>query len=612
MITRKKRNLLVIIAICITALIIIGILVALYFTTDMFKSNNSLFTKYILQNVNKIEDIAKQKSVQIQDAIQNQKLETNLTAKINYTDNTGNTENSINQAEIDISSQIDNKNQYDYKNIRLAYENENITKVEYLKNGETYGVRLDGVMQFVSATNQNLDDLELKTGISKQNLEFLTYAFNPVTLSQFISFTPSEIEILSSTYLSIIEQNTQKNQYQKSKQDIEINGNTYKTTAYSLKQTQEQLNNLIIAILERVEKDQVLLGKIDILEEQLSKYYLYTEDRPLREVVTELIDDEIQDIKNHNIGQEETEITVYVYKGQTIRTLIKTQEESISMDVGQNVEVNYIQNLDNSVVKNNFKFEKVAQENSQNILIEYHKKQDEEEKQGIELKIDQNKENDKIENNYYIQYNIEGNTAKIDASQYINIVNNFENQINFDEKNNMDIDNLDKDATQEIINFLDNKYRENISNILERIKLEDINNMLKDLKILRENEIIFDDEPDEETVTEAERSRFNSQLVLFIGKEVTKDTLQQLLEVTKDCLQDAQITYENEDNQDKKRMRGIIMNIKRNTSNDEKTEELKKVLEENGDKKYTVAMAFDETTRLINQITIVSNEFLEQ
>ena len=45
--------------------IIIGILIALYFTTDMFKPKNKLFEKYIEQNINIIDEMAKKKPKEI-------------------------------------------------------------------------------------------------------------------------------------------------------------------------------------------------------------------------------------------------------------------------------------------------------------------------------------------------------------------------------------------------------------------------------------------------------------------------------------------------------------------------------------------------------------------
>ncbi len=575
MIARKKKRVIIIISIVIIVLSIIGILVALYFTTDMFKSKNSLFAKYFLQNVGNIEEIAKEQPTGIQDAIQNKKLETNLKAKLTYTDSKNNSNNTVNQAEINISSQIDNQSNYDYKDIRLSYENEKLAQAEYIKDNDSYGIKLDGIRQFVIGQSENLDELELKTGISKSNLEIFTYIFDPITLSNFISFTPSELEVLSSTYLSIIQQKAENNQYYKSTQNIQVNGATYKANAYSIKLTEEQLNDLIITILEKVEKDQILLGKIDQMQEQLQKYYLYQskDNETLRDTIIQLIDDKIQYIKNHNIGQEETEITIYQCNGKTIRTLLKTPKESISIDVdtNKNIQMSYVQNLDNSVVEENIIIEKAVTENSQNFSVKYKRLTDDVEDQSLSLDLVQNMQGNEINNNYKIQYSVDDNSAIIDINQYINILEEFTNKIELTQENSINLNNLEQEQAQRIIEIMTNNVNEKIKNILNHITLDDLNSMLKNLGILKESEIKFNEnEPNDETVTEVERNRFNSQLTFYIGKEVNKDTLQQLLEAVKPSLQDAQITYEDADNPQKKRIRSIIMNVKRNTTNEEK------------------------------------------
>ena len=50
MLPRRKRRNLIITSIIILLFIIIGILVFLYITTDAFKSNDTLFVKYLAQN----------------------------------------------------------------------------------------------------------------------------------------------------------------------------------------------------------------------------------------------------------------------------------------------------------------------------------------------------------------------------------------------------------------------------------------------------------------------------------------------------------------------------------------------------------------------------------
>ena len=206
-------------------------------------------------------------------------------------------------------------------------------------------------------------------------------------------------------------------------------------------------------------------------------------------------------------------------------------------------------------------------------------------------------------------YTVDGNVAEVKIDQYINCVQEFENQIKLSDANNVDLNSLNQEQAKKIAEIAQNNVNNMISNVLENVKLDDINSMLKDLLILKESEIKFE-QAQEEVVTEAERNRFNSQLTFFIGKEVDVTNINQLLDTIQDCFADAQVFYEEKSNSEKK-LRGMVLDIKRKSSNEEKTDELRKVLDENKNTKFTIAMSFDENTKLINKITIVSNEFLK-
>ena len=612
MIARKKKKLIIIISIVLIILIIIGTLVALYFTTDMFKSNYSLFVKYLSQNINIVGDMGKKDPTEITNAIQNQKLTTNLKGNISYTDNNNDSESTLNKAELDITGQIDKLQSYRYENVRLAYENSDVAKIEYIKNGNQYAVRLDGIKQYVSATNTNLEELEVKTGIEKKDLELLTYIFEPLNLSNFISFTDSEINVLSSTYLSILQQNTQTSNYvKKAGENVVVNENTYKATAYSLKLPEEEFNNLIIAILERIEKDEIILGKIDNMQNMLEKYYIFENEKTLRELAISAINQKIQYIKDNNIGNEETEITVYEYKGKNIKTMIKTPKKTISIDTDNTdiIKIDYIETLDNKENEQIFTINRQVTNNAQNLSFKYTKSSDGEEEKNFALEITQHKENSEITNNYNLTYIVDGNNLGIKISQYINVVNEFEEKQEVTNENNISLDSLNESDAEMIMEVVKNNFNNQISNTLDKIQLDDINKMLKDIGIIK-TEIKFDD-VNEETVTEAERNRFNSQLTLYIGKEITTSTLKQMSETLKDRLDDIQFSYEGEDEDDKE-FKGMIIDVKRNSSNPSKIEEMNKVLDENEGTKFTLAMSYDENTKLINKITVVSNDFLEQ
>lgn len=613
MIARKKRQLIMIISIIVPIIIVIGILVALYLTTDMFKPKYKLFEKYLGQNIQVIDEISKKEPSEIKQAVNNGKITQNLKATISYRDSNNNMANTLNNAEIDISGQADRSADYNYQNARLVYENSDIAKFEYLQDGNEYGIRLNGIQQFISAENSNLDELEANTGISKDNLKIIPILFNSLHLSDFVSFTPDEIQVITSTYSTLLEQNTEKSNYTKlGNQSVVVNGKTYKATSYTLKQSEEKLNNLIITLLERIEKDEIILGKLDTVQSKLEEYGINVGENSIRKIVTDTIEQKIEDIKNNNIGQDQTEITVYQNAGQTIKTIIKTPSKTLTFDTlnKELIQISYVQELDNTTQESNIKIERKVADNVQNVDIQYTKNIDDVEQKKFEVQINQNKNEDKIENDYEITYNVDGNEVDLKINQYITCVQSFENQVKLSEANNVNLDDLEPEKAKLIAEIAQRNVKNSIENVLDKIKLEDINNMLKDLLILKESEIKF--EQKEEVVTEAERNRFNSQLTFFIGKEVDANNVNQLLNTIQDCFSDAQIFYEDVQGSSNKKFKGMILDIKRKSSNTEKTAEIKKILEENGNSKFTIAMSFDESTKLINKITIVSNEFIKK
>ena len=269
-----------------------------------------------------------------------------------------------------------------------------------------------------------------------------------------------------------------------------------------------------------------------------------------------------------------------------------------------------MQELDNTTQESNIKIERKVADNVQNVDIQYTKNIDDVEQKKFEVQINQNKNEDKIENDYEITYNVDGNEVDLKINQYITCVQSFENQVKLSEANNVNLDDLEPEKAKLIAEIAQRNVKNSIEKVLDKIKLEDINNMLKDLLILKESEIKF--EQKEEVVTEAERNRFNSQLTFFIGKEVDANNVNQLLNTIQGCFSDAQIFYEDVQGSSNKKFKGMILDIKRKSSNTEKTAEIKKILEENGNSKFTIAMSFDESTKLINKITIVSNEFIKK
>ena len=126
MMPRKKRLAIIISIVTLMIILIVGILAFLYIKTDAFKTNETLFTKYFMQNFNIADTLLTDNSSQIQEVLDNNKYTSELTGKLEYTENIGtsdeNQKNPVNDAQLKISSQTDKKNNYYYKDIKIVKE----------------------------------------------------------------------------------------------------------------------------------------------------------------------------------------------------------------------------------------------------------------------------------------------------------------------------------------------------------------------------------------------------------------------------------------------------------------------------------------------------------
>ena len=234
---RKKRRMILGISIILIVLMILGILGYLYLKTDALKSKETLFAKYLIQNFENIEFLNTENNSKIENILSNNKYTSRIEGTIEYTKNIGtseeNKDSKINNVGIKINSNVDKINNYDYKDISIEKENEKLLRLEYLNQDQIYGIRLDGIKQFVSVENngENQETDEYKI----YNIEELKSKIN---VDSILKFTEEEKQTLSNTYIGIIQSNIPADKYYKQSDAlITVNNKDIQTNAYYVKLT---------------------------------------------------------------------------------------------------------------------------------------------------------------------------------------------------------------------------------------------------------------------------------------------------------------------------------------------------------------------------------------
>ena len=241
---RKKRKLIhaiILISILIVIIAIVAIVYYLYVNTDMFKSNQTLFQKYLAQNLEVASQLVENDSIT---NLEESQYTSNSEIGIKYISGIGtsneNRESTVNDAKLIIESQNDDKDNYQYKNIKLQDQDGDLATIEYINDGDLEGVRLQDIMQFV--TTKDISQLSETLGLPIDEAKKILALKELPQATEMINFSEEEINTLRQTYVGILNQYASKESYGKENKTITSSENTFgfeqdETNTYRLEVT---------------------------------------------------------------------------------------------------------------------------------------------------------------------------------------------------------------------------------------------------------------------------------------------------------------------------------------------------------------------------------------
>ena len=605
MMQRKKRRAILISVILVILIIIATVCVVLYATTDMFKSNDVLFEKYARQLLDNLDDVLNEDHMaEMEEILNNNKLTSNTTATINYSEN-GDTSHPINNMQMNISGEEEKTAGYNYKDVTVTQNDETIAGLEYIEDGNIAGVRLNGIRQYLSTNINNTDENEI----------YNLYELIHTDISGLIDLNSDEWNTLKEKYIGMIWENLANATFSKQAgMAIEINGMQYNTNVYSITITKEQFNNIYIQVLEELEKDETILSKIEAIDNKINEYHNFMQDEETSNLKQDFIDEihnTIQKIQNFNIGNDERTISVFESNGVAISLSIDTEEEFVGLDVINGEGSHFINILGNEKIEEgedensfDFKIEKTAATNDETLTVQYNTVQEGEEITN-ECSVSRKMENSTVNSHVNFSRNVEQNTLEIAVETITNIVNDFEEKEELVEnENNIMIESLSDEQKESVRSNVEENINNQINTFLQVVPLENINQMLINLNFMEEE---LDDISGDGNVTELEKNRFNSTFELFEGEHITKERIEELIDISKEDLGDVRITNYKEQGNERIPSEYRLV-IERGTDNSELAENVIAYIEENYNEEFSVRLEYDETTGLVNNIYITIME----
>ena len=623
---KKKRMLITSIVIIVIMLIITAVIfVALYITTDLFKANNQLFAKYAMGTFSNINRLFNDDNMnEMKQIFENNKYEVNSKTSVSYQEE-NNKENPINNIQLVVNGKVEKGQKYDYQDISLRNNNEKLYGVEYLKSNDKYGIRFNGIKQF--ATENINGNKEKKDGSLLSELAITSNAENEINILKFISdmsFRNTKLELtkeenisLQNKYVEILMKNATENEFSKKKDVvITINNKKIKTNAYTRTLTKEQLNNIYIEILNQLKQDDIIISKIEEIDNIIHQYNVMVnnknEEISIKEKYIKEIDEKIKEIQSTNIGNDTRKITVFESGMKAIGMQIESDEQIIlitTIKEENSISYEYLKQK-NTEKENtiNLRIEKTSNINDDNIDIKYNVVKDDIKTTNSfikNIKFDKNIAKTTLE----LTRKNENAEIKINSQKDEKIVNEFKEKMEFNEKNSVDIGETSKEQRENINNIMKEVNDKQIEKIFGVVSQEEIKTVLEKLELKVEE---AEDISGDGFISETERNRFNSNFEFYEGEKVSKENILKLIEATKNNLENVRVTkYEEQKESEKDKLpqpEEYKLTIKRNNSNEQLANDLATNIKNSKYKEYNVRIEYGQKTGLVENIFITVNK----
>ena len=519
-----EKKLKIIIILLIVAMFLIAIIGGiLYFTTDLLKSKESLFQKYLFQNVQNIATVfdvsTGEKYI---DYIRNNDYTENTEINFSYLETENDQEEIYKITAEGISNNSENAF---YENIKASYGNEELANIELLRQNEVYGLRLSNlVQQFVSIENATMYYVVSNLGY---NGTYFQEKINPdnVNFSGLFDLSEEEINTLREKYSNAIFSDIDSKSYS-SKNNVTITlSNTESlenAKQYTLTLSKTEVDKIYRKILNEAINDTIILSKLEKIDNEIKEFgIIVPEGESLKERYTKKLQEIYDSIEYTGQNSQMITFNVYQYKGTTYRTSMKT-------DAGE-----YIIDLNNkNGTELSYKTIKLTPEGEDVTLYTLGKQADglrhiayEDNDKSYDISLKTVSDENKItEDGSFLYKSKNINQIKIDLQTVFDFSNKKQIERKFEENNNILLNNFESDTIENIFVSLNNRI----------IKQIDDKKAIINTKLLNNISIWIDKKETERknielNNLELKKQKFNNKFVLYEGENTDIATVTKLL-----------------------------------------------------------------------------------
>lgn len=331
---KLKRNLIIIITVTI---LLVATIFVLYMTTDIFRTKRDAFFRYALQ-IPEIFDVLETSDEYqtFQKTKQNNTYTTTGEMRITSSENIAD-QSILNKVNMTVFGKTDYKKEQANYDISIRSNNNELFNMTVAQDKDLYGFYSEQIADgYIVFRNNNLTDLATKMNIENaENLPDQITFFNKDEILKVSRIEEKHIE----QYVKMIRNQAPDTSYSKNvKERIEIEGQKYDTTSYTLSLNSEQNSNLQISILNELVQDSIMMNFITSKCRLLNLNNDYTDVNTLNSMMRQ----RIEDLQNNPKIAGDFSITVYEYRQKNIQTKIQIGTQTITISNINNDEDKFV------------------------------------------------------------------------------------------------------------------------------------------------------------------------------------------------------------------------------------------------------------------------------
>ena len=333
---QKKKVLIIIIILLVITLVAGGLVI--YLCTDLFKSDKQLFYKYLLD---KNEMLSVLDEIEFKQDLKSYTAKTNVESIYEYDNEIEKYENDqimknlqenvksfeyIKNLNANIESKVDKENEKQYHEIHIKNNDDEITKIEAVRNEDKYAVKVEDILKaYIGIENNNVKELASKFEIKDADKIPDKIDYENKMYKDLFKISKEEKEHIKSVYKDVLYKEIDKANYTKEKNcKIVIEGDNYYTNKMTLTLNKEQRIVAEILVLEKLKEDSVTLNLIENKIKTINQNSEYASVNKLNEEIQKYIENLQKEEKNND---EYIKVEIYEYNGKTIRLDLYIKEE---------------------------------------------------------------------------------------------------------------------------------------------------------------------------------------------------------------------------------------------------------------------------------------------